>query len=94
MAEKAARITKTLKLKKSGRTVTYPETYTTRELLDAQKAAGKETRLAPLYMAQRLCTFDGKTLTAGEIMDLPGADFAQLSQAIFNEGEEDEAGNV
>lgn len=95
MAEKTTekkRPLTTITLRKSGKVVTVPESYTTRELLAAQKAAGKDTTMVPVFLAQRLCLFDGAQITAGDILDLPGADFAQIVSVLFA-ADEDESGN-
>lgn len=87
---KTTRPMKSIVLKKSRKAVQLPESYTTRELIAAQKAAGKDTSQVPVFLIQRLCTFDGASLTAGDVLDLPGQDYAQIVGAIFSDDEDGE----
>lgn len=92
MADTATKPTRPMKgitLKKSGKSVVFPETYSTREFLAAQKAAGKDSSQVPVFLIQRLCTFDGESWTAGQIQDdLPGPDYIQLIGEIFKGDDE------
>ncbi len=90
----AMKAPKTITLKRSRIVVFYDDDYSTADVIAAQKAAGKDSALFALYLAQRIATFDGKRLTIGEIRDLVrGRDFLQLTGALLGDGE-DEAGET
>jgi hypothetical protein len=93
---KGMKSARTVVLKRSGITVVYDRLYSARDAMLAQKAAGKDTGAFVVYLAQSIATFDGKRLTAGEILDqVPGADYLQLTGEILGDDEpgEDAAGN-
>lgn len=84
------RTPKTVVLKRSKMTVVFDEDYSTADVIGAQKAAGKETSLFSLYLAQRIATFDGATLTMGDIREkIRGRDYLQLTAAILGDGDEE-----
>jgi hypothetical protein len=89
MAEtKTMKQARTFKLKRSGITVIYDRLYSARDAMAAQKAASKDASSFVVYLAQAIATFDGKRLTAGEILEqVPGADFLQLTGELL--GDED-----
>lgn len=95
--ETKMRSPKSFALKRSGIDVVFDQDYSTDDAIAAQRAAGKNARALPLYLAQRICTFNGKSLTIGELKDqVRGADYFQLVGEILggdDEADEDEAGN-
>lgn len=85
---------RSITLKKSGIRVDYDADPATADVIAASKAAGKDTALFPIYLAQRVATFDGQRWTAGEIRDrLRGKDYLQLAGALLGEDEVADAGN-
>ncbi len=90
MTEKAMRSPKTVTLKRSKVTVVFDQDFGVAETIAAQKAAGKNSSLFVLYLAQQVATFDGKKLTMGEIRDkIFGKDYLQLSGELL--GDDDDA---
>ena len=84
------RAPRTVVLKRSKMTVVFDEDYSTADVIAAQKAAGKETSLFSLYLAQRIAAFDGATLTMGDIREkIRGRDYLQLTAAILGDGDEE-----
>ena len=84
------RAPRTVVLKRSKMTVVFDEDYSTADVIAAQKAAGKETSLFSLYLAQRIATFNGATLTMGDIREkIRGRDYLQLTAAILGDGDEE-----
>lgn len=86
LPEKPAREMGSITLK-NGVVVTYPLVVTTRDYMAAQKAC-KEPHLLTVYMIQRLCQFDGKQLTVGDILDLDLKTFTQVVKT-FDKDEAD-----
>ena len=83
---------KTLKLPQSGVIVSYPPTYTVDDAIAAQTQAqkNKETAKFGLYLAQRICTFNGKQLTLGELRtSITGADYLKLVGTVLGEDDDD-----
>lgn len=91
-AERKMKTPKTIVLARSGRTVVFDEDYTAVDTIAAQKAAGKDAQAFPLYLAQRVCLFDGSPLTVGQIRDLAGRDYLQLVGELLGDVKENEAG--
>jgi hypothetical protein len=87
---------KTLTLKQSGLTVTYPPTYSVDDAIAAQAAAqkAKDTAKFALYLVQRTCLFDGRQMTVGEIRQrVTGADYLKLvGELLGDDAEADEGG--
>jgi hypothetical protein len=81
-----------LTLNRSKLRVVFDQDYTAVDTIAAQKAAGKDTGAFPLYLAQRICLFDGKKMTIGDIRQLPGRDYLQLVGELLSDGESEEAG--
>lgn len=88
----AMREARTLVLPKSKMTVVFDADFSTSDVINAQKASGKETGLFVLYLAQSVALFDGKKLTMGEIKEkVRGKDYLKLAGEML--GDEDAAGN-
>lgn len=84
------RTPKTVTLKRSKIVMVYDEDYATADVIAAQKAAGKETSLFSLYLAQRIAVFDGAKLTMGDLREkIRGRDYLQLTAAILGDGDEE-----
>lgn len=89
-AAPAMRAPKTVTLKRSKMIVVYDEDYSTADAIAAQKAAGKDTALFSLYLAQRIATFDGARLSMGDIREkIRGRDYLQLTSAILGDGDDE-----
>lgn len=90
MTEKAMLSPKTVILKRSKITVVFDQDFGVAETIAAQKAAGKNTSLFVLYLAQQVATFDGQKLTMGAIREkIRGKDYLQLSGELL--GDDDDA---
>lgn len=90
MTEKAMTSPKTVTLNRSKVVVVFDQDFGVAETIAAQKAAGKNSSLFVLYLAQQVATFDGKKLTMGEIRDkIRGKDYLQLSGELL--GDDDDA---
>lgn len=84
------RAPRSIVLKRSKIAVVFDEDYSTADVIAAQKAAGKETSLFSLYLAQRIATFNGAALTMGDIREkIRGRDYLQLTAAILGDGDEE-----
>lgn len=87
-------------LKRSKIVVAYDPDYPSKDVIAAQKAAGKDSAAFALYLAQRICTFDGEKLSAGAIREkVRGRDYLQLAGEILSDGDDaseadDDAGNA
>jgi len=89
----------TFTLPRSKIEVSFDPDYSIQHVLAAQGAAGAAKKGAgaggfQLYLIQRICTFNGKSLTVGELQEqVKGADFITLMGKVFAGEDEDEAGN-
>ena len=83
---------KCITLARSGKKVVFDEDYTALDTIAAQKAAGRDTSAFPLYLAQRICLFDGTKMTIGEIRELSGRDYLQLVGDLL--GDKADAGDL
>lgn len=88
-SERKMKSPRSLTLARSGKTVVFDEDYTAVDTIAAQKAAGKDAQAFPLYLAQRICTFDGALLTIGQIRELPGRDYLQLVGELLGDAAAD-----
>lgn len=89
---------KTVTLKRSKIKVAFDQDFPSSDVIAAQKAAGKDSSTFPLYLAQRVCTFDGAKLTLGQINEkVRGKDYLQLVGELLSDGDDadtgDDAGN-
>ena len=90
-AEGPMRSPREITLRRSKIKVVYDEDFSTPAAIAAQKAAGKNSSMFTLYLAQRIATFDGKVLTMGDIQEkVRGKDFLQLTGEILGDGNDDE----
>lgn len=96
MTEKQAFPQRELVLNKSKIKVSVPDDWTLADSNAAQRAARKDTAKFPLYLAQRVCLFDGKRQTMGWIEEnIHGKDGLQLIGALFgDDDDEDSEGNA
>jgi len=87
---------KTFFLAKSKVLLEYDADPSVAQVLAAQKAAGKESGLFVLYLAQATATFDGKRWTMGEIRErIRGKDYLALAGEMLGDvtGDDDKAGD-
>jgi hypothetical protein len=97
MGDKAAALTtmreaRTFVLPKSKVTVIYDADPSVSQIIAAQKAAGKETSLFVLYLAQATATFNDERWTMGEIREkIRGKDYLVLAAEMLGDDKGDEA---
>lgn len=91
-ASARAAATKSLVLKRTGIAVAFNPDFSIADTIAAQKAAGKDAGAFALYLAQRVCTFNGEVWTVGQIRErLAGRDYLQLTGELL--ADEDSEGN-
>ncbi|WP_150215167.1 hypothetical protein [Candidatus Tokpelaia sp.] len=87
--------TREVVLEKSKIKVTIPDDWTLADSMAAQKAARKDTAKFPLYLAQRICLFNGERRAMAWIEDnIHGKDGLQLIGELFGGDEGQEAGSA
>lgn len=84
----AMRAPRSLTLSRSRIVMTYDEDFSVEDTIAAQRAAGKQSALFPLYLAQRVASFDGRHLTIGELREtIRGKDYLQMVAALLGDAD-------